>query len=175
MTRITEEDVIKSYMSHVVQACEKSYKGMELEDRLMEGRIALLHAIRTYKTQYGCFEEYMLQQLRTIMKQRNKEAWAIRRPESHFSLDALQVREDGSSSFVLSQCLGATHQDDTIFDVACFVEGLSLIERKILFYLMDDNNITQLSNKLELSVFEIQIVLKRLQSKAATYFGIAST
>ena len=73
MRNITEEDVVNSYLPLVVQTCKGSYKGMELEDRLMEGKIALLHAIRTYKTQYGCFEEYMSQQLRAIMKQKTRK------------------------------------------------------------------------------------------------------
>ena len=60
MRSITESDVVKAYLPHVKQNCKNAYKGMELEDRLMEGWIAVLHAIRTYKKQYGCFEDYML-------------------------------------------------------------------------------------------------------------------
>lgn len=84
MRSITEEDVVKSYLPDVIQMCKNSYKGMELEDRLMEGKIALLHAIGTYKTQYGCFEDYMFQRLSVIMKQKNKEAWAVKKLESFF-------------------------------------------------------------------------------------------
>ncbi len=171
MRVITEEDVVKSYMPHVIQECKNSYKGLELEDRLMEGRLALIHAIRTYKTQYGCFEEYMLLQLRIIMKQKNKEAWAVKKLESLFSLDAMLVTDDGT--LVLSHCIGATPQDDTIFDVKCFIEGLSLKERRVLIHLMDGYNITILSNILELSVHEIQSVIERLQNKAVAYYGIA--
>lgn len=170
MRNITEEDVVKSYLPHVVQTCKNSYKGIELEDRLMEGRIALLHAIRTYQMKYGCFEEYMLQQLRLIMKQKNKEAWAVKKIESLFSLDAGLVTDDGT--YALSHCLGSTSLDDTIFDVKCFIEGLSIIEREILIHLMEGYSIATLSNKLEFPVYEIHSEIKQLQNKALAYFGI---
>jgi len=168
MRSITEEDVVNSYLPRVVQICKNSYKGMELEDRLMEGEIALLHAIRTYKTHYGCFEEYMFQQLRAIMKQKNKEAWAVRKLESLFSLDAGLATND--CTFALSQYIGTPLLDDTIFDVDCFIEGLSAIERDIVIHLMDGHDISILSNNLKFSVDEIQSVIEGLQNKAEAYF-----
>lgn len=170
MRKITEEDVIKFYMLHVAQICKNSYKGMEFEDRLMEAKIVILHAIRTYKTQYGCFEKYMLQQLSVIMDGKNKEAWAQRRLESIFSLDAIRLAEDGAGTYILSQCIGATLLDDTIFDVKRFMAGLPTLERDILFYLMEGYRISKLSNIFELSINEIQTIIEVLQDKASHYF-----
>ncbi|MNW51345.1 hypothetical protein D3C74_288290 [compost metagenome] len=171
MRSITEEDVVKSYLPHLIQVCRNSYKGMELEDRLMEGKIALLHSIRTYKTQYGGFEEYMLQQLTVIMEQKNKEAWAMRRLESLFSLDAGPGIDD--VTFALSRYVGTPPLDDTIFDVKCFIEGLPSIERQTLIHLMEGYSISTLSSILKLSVYEIHSVIERLQNKAVAYFCIA--
>lgn len=72
MEKITEDDVVRHYISLVTQECKDSYKGLELEDRIAEGALALIHAIRTYKVQYGCFEEYMLLQLKFIMRDKIK-------------------------------------------------------------------------------------------------------
>lgn len=168
MRSITEEDVVNSWLPHVVQICKSSYKGMELEDRLMEGKIALLHAIRTYKTQYGCFEEYMFQQILAIMKQKNKQAWAARKLDSLFSLDAGLGAD--SSTFALSQYIEAPPLDDTVFDVKRFIEGLSKIERTIIIHLMKGYSVSALSNELVFSVDKIQSVIERLQNKAAAYF-----
>lgn len=134
----------------------------------MEGRIALLHAIRTYKKQYGDFEEYMTQQISVMMKQKNKEAWAVRKLESLFSLDAGLVTDVGT--FALSRCMETTPLDDTIFDVKCFIDGLSSIEKHTLIHLMEGYSISALLNILKLSVSEIQSVIERLQNKAEAYF-----
>lgn len=168
MRSITEEDVVNSYWPCVVRTCQGSYKGMELEDRLMEGNIALLHAIRTYRTQYGCFEKYMLQQLDAIMKQKNKEAWAVRKLESIFSLDARFVPND--CSFALSNYMGAPLLDGTILDVDYFIEELSPIERNILIHLMEGYDILILPEKLKYSEDEIKSVIEGLRYKAVAYF-----
>lgn len=170
MRSITEGDVVEAYFPRVLQVCKNSYKGLELEDRLMEGRFVVLHAIRTYKKQYGCFEDYMLQQLNIIMKQKNKEAWAVRKLDSRYSLDAELVTE--VDKYVLSQYLGLYWLDDTEYEVNCFIEGLSAIERQVLQYLIGDYSITSFSNKLELSTNEILSVIERLKSKAAAYFMV---
>lgn len=60
MRSITEGDVVEAYFPHVLQICKNAYKGIELEDRLMEGRIAVLHAIRTYKTQNAIQKKLLL-------------------------------------------------------------------------------------------------------------------
>lgn len=168
MRKITEEDVVNSYLPHMVQICKNSYKGMELEDRLMESKIALLHAIRTYKTQYGCFEDYMFHRLSVTLKQKNKEAWAVKKLESPFSLDAGQVTND--STFVLSRYIGTTPLDDTIFDVQDFIEGLSSIERCTITHLMDGYSVSMLTGILELSVYEIKFVIETIQNKAVAFF-----
>lgn len=171
MRSITEEDVVKSYLPDVIQMCKNSYKGMEMEDRLMEGKIALLDAIRTYKTQYGCFKDYMFQRLSVIMKQKNKEAWAVKKLESLFSLDAGQV--DDNTTFVLSRYVGTPPLDDTIIDVKQFIEGLSSIEKCTLIHLIEGYNISKLSNLLQLPIHEIQFVIEALQNKAAAYFSVS--
>ena len=170
MRGITESDVVEAYLPRVLQVCKNAYKGLEMEDRLMEGRLAVLHAIRTYKKQYGCFENYMLQQLSIIMKQKNKEAWAVRRLDSRLSLDAELITEN--DTYELSQYFGSILLDDTEYEVNCFIEGLSDTERHVLHYLIGDYSITSFSNKLELSTNEMQSVIECLKSKAASYFMV---
>lgn len=53
MVRITEADVVKHYFPLVIRECKNSYKGLEAEDRITEGVLALIHAIRTYRIEYG--------------------------------------------------------------------------------------------------------------------------
>lgn len=170
MREITEEDVLKSYMPIVLRECRNSFKGIELEDRLVEGGLALLYAIRTYKTHYGSFEEYMLLQLRELMKQKNKEAWAVKRIESRISLDASLIADDGS--FRLQDCIIAIPQDETLFDVKRFIESLPSIEQRIISLLMDNQSISDVSKKLKLPVSQIKSVVEGLQNKAEAYFDV---
>ncbi|WP_334074101.1 RNA polymerase subunit sigma-70 [Paenibacillus sp. A14] len=168
MRQITEEDVLNSYMTLVLQECQNSFKGIELEDRIVESSLALLYAIRTYKTYYGSFEEYMLLQLRELMKQKNKEAWAVKRIESRISLDAPPIATD--RSLKLQDCISAIPQDETLFDVKCFIESLSSIEQRAVLLLMDNQGISAVSNQLGLSKLQIQSVVEDLRNKAAAYF-----
>lgn len=170
MAKITEADVVKYYFPLVIQECKNSYKGLEAEDRITEGVLALIHAIRTYKTEYGYFEDYFLIQLKIIMKQKNKEAWAMKKLESIFSLDA-PVLTHNESSIRLDFIKSIPH-DDTIIDVNCFIEGLSPTERQVVLLLINGQDLFEISNKLRLSLRQVQSVLKQLQSKAINYLDV---
>ncbi|GAB7058087.1 hypothetical protein JCM16163A_48360 [Paenibacillus sp. YK5] len=172
MAKITEDDVVKHYISLVIQECKGSYKGLEPEDRIAEGTLALIHAIRTYRIQYGCFEEYMLLQLRLIMKQKNKEAWAAKKLESIFSLDAPLVTHNASST--LSDFLRSVPHDDTIFDVHCFIKNLSPIEKQVVLLLLEDRDVFKVSNELRISLPQVQSIVKRIQSKFMIYVGLVN-
>jgi len=171
MAKITEDDVVKHYMSLVVQECKGFYKGLELEDRIAEGILALIHAIRTYRTEYGYFEEYMLMQLRLIMKQKNKEAWAAKKRESLFSLDTPLVAYDASPT--LLDFLRSIPYDDTILDVNYFIDELSPIEKQVVFLLLEDHDLIVVSNELGVSLSLAQSIVGRIQSKLMIYMSIA--
>lgn len=163
MGKITEGDVVAYYISLVAQECKSAYKGMELEDRIAEGTFAIVHAIRTYKTHYGSFEEYMLSQVRLFLRQKNKEAWAVKKMESIFSLDAPLFANDVSPTW--HDFLKVTPYDDTIHDVNCFIDQLSPIEKQVISLLMDDRDFKKIANKLGISMRQVQHVVKNLQIK----------
>lgn len=170
MAKITEADVVKHYFSLIIQKCKNSYKGLEAEDRIIEGVLALIHAIRTYNTKYGYFEEYFLLQLKIIMEQKNKEAWAIKKLESIFSLDAPVLTHNESSTRL--EFIKSIPYDDTIIDVDCFIEGLSPTERQVVLLLINDRDLFEISDELMLSLGQVQSVIKQLQSKAINYLDV---
>ncbi|MFE4573344.1 sigma-70 RNA polymerase sigma factor region 4 domain-containing protein [Paenibacillus chitinolyticus] len=170
MSKITEDDVVKHYVALVVQECKNSYKGLELEDRIAEGTLALIHAIRTYKVQYGCFEEYLLLQLRIIMKEKNKAAWASKRLESMLSLDAPSINNSSTFS-VLSNFLGSPPHDETDFEVNYFIENLSLIEKQVVSHLMEDRDLIKISRHLGVSVSQIQRIIENIQNKVELHMN----
>lgn len=163
MPEITEEDVVLFYLPHIIQECKAAYKGLELEDRISEGTLAIIHSIRTYKIKYGNFEKYMLSQVRLIMKQKNKESWAVKKPESIYSLDASLVANN--DSLTLHNFLQTTSYDDTILDVNCFVDQLSSIEKKILSHLLEDHNLNRTADKLNMPLLQIQQIIENIQIK----------
>ncbi|MNV37889.1 RNA polymerase factor sigma-70 [compost metagenome] len=170
MAKITEADVVKQYFSLVIQECKNSYKGMEEEDRITEGVLALIYAIRTYKTKYGCFEDYFLLQLKIIMKQKNKEAWAIKKLESICSLDAPILAHNDSSTRL--DFVRSIPHDDTIIDVHCFIEDLSPIEKQVVLLLIKDRDLLGISNELSLSLMQVQSVVNQLQGKVIDYLNV---
>ncbi|MGW9530242.1 RNA polymerase subunit sigma-70 [Paenibacillus terrae] len=170
MAKITEADVVKHYIPLVIQECKNSYKGLEAEDRITEGVLALIHAIRTYRTIYGCFEDYFFLQLKIIMEQKNKEAWTIKKLESIFSLDAPVLTHNESSTRLCF--IKSIPHDDTIIDVNCFIEGLSQTERQVVLLLINDRDQFEISNELKLSLRQVQSVVKQLQSKAIDYLEV---
>lgn len=168
MARITEQDVVLYYISHVTRECKSAYKGMELEDRIAEGTIAIVHAIRTYRTHYGSFEDYMLTQVRSILRQKNKEAWTAKKMESIFSIDSPLFPNDASPT--MHDFLKEIPYDDTILDVSCFMDQLSLIERKVILLLLEEHNFKKVANKLTISVQQVQQIVENLQTKYKAYF-----
>lgn len=141
---------------------------LEPEDRTTEGVLALIHAIRTYRTKYGCFEDYFLLQLKIIMEQKNKEAWAIKKLESIFSLDAPVLTHNEYSTRL--DFINSIPHDDTIIDVDRFIEDLSPIERQVVLLLIDDRDLFEISGELRFSPGQVQSVINQLQSKAIDYF-----
>lgn len=160
---------MKSYMPLVLEECRNSFKGIELEDRAIEGWLALLYAIRTHKSNFGNFEDYMILQVRGILKQKNKEAWAAKKIESRISLDAPLIKTEGSLK--LQDFINGIPHDETLLDVKCFIQSLSPFEQHIVFLLMDSQNISAVSDKLGLTISQIKCVVTNLQNKAAAYFG----
>ncbi|MEY9095101.1 RNA polymerase subunit sigma-70 [Paenibacillus sp. RC84] len=170
MEKITEDDVVRHYISLVTQECKDSYKGLELEDRIAEGALALIHAIRTYKVQYGCFEEYMLLQLKFIMRDKNKEAWKARKLESLLSLDAPLFNNNTTFS-ALSNFLGSNSHDETVFEVNYFIENLSIIEKRVVLHLIEDRDLIKISRHLGVSVSQIQHIIENIQNKVELYMN----
>jgi|GEM_PF-3985890 DNA-directed RNA polymerase specialized sigma subunit, sigma24 homolog len=167
MPKITERDVVVYYTSLVVRECKAAYKGLELEDRIAEGTLAIIHAIRTYKTHYGSFEKYMLSQVRLILKQKNKEAWAMKKLESIFSLDAPLNAHSVSSA--LNDLIKASPYDDTILDVNSFIDQLPPIERQVILLMLEDHTINEAAAKLGIPMPQMQHVLESLQAQYRTY------
>jgi len=168
MSKITEEDVLNYYMPLILEECKNSYKGLEWEDRIEEAKIALLHAIRTYTIFYGCFEGYFITQLRIIMKKKNAEAWASKKIDSQFSLDALFV--SGNDKFTLTECLGTTFPYDSMIDVKCFMDSLSPDEKVVLHLLMNNYNVHAISKILTMPLTQVQSTLDHLKVKIAAYY-----
>ncbi|QAY67293.1 RNA polymerase subunit sigma-70 [Paenibacillus protaetiae] len=167
MQKITEQDVVIYYTSLVTQECKAAYKGLELEDRIAEGTFAIIHAIRTYRTHHGSFKEYMLSQVKLILKQKNKEAWAMRKPESIISLDAPLTPH--SVSATLNDVLRADPYDDTLFDVNCFTDQLSRMEKQVISLMLEDRNINKVATRLGIPILQVQDVLESIQSKYRAY------
>ena len=93
MNKLTEENICLHFMPLVISECRNAYKGLELEDRIAEGEHALIYAIRTYRVSYGCFSDYLVAQLQRVLKQKNSEAWILKKLEAQLSLDALSPKE----------------------------------------------------------------------------------
>ncbi|MNC07280.1 RNA polymerase sigma-H factor [compost metagenome] len=168
--KITEADVVKHYIPLVVRECKNSYKGLEAEDRITEGMVALIHAIRTYSTQFGCFEDYLLTQLKIIMNQKNKEAWAVKRIESIFSLDA-PVRTHNESHTHL-EFIRSIPYDDTTIDVDIFMGKLSSLESRVTQLLINGNDLKKISDELRLSSGQVESIMEQLQSRAKQYLDV---
>lgn len=169
MAKITEADVVNHYFPVIVRECRNSYKGIELEDRIAEGVLALIHAIRTYSTKYGGFENYFLMQFRIIMGQKNKEAWAMKKAESNFSLDAPSLYNESLTGL---DFLKSFSDDVTIIDVRCFIEDLLPIEKQVLLLMLNRRELNEISNELRVSVKQIQPLITQLQEKATEYWII---
>jgi hypothetical protein len=103
--KTTEEDVLLSWWPIILQECQNSFKGLEPEDRLSEGAIAFLFAVRTYRIEYGSFRDYAINQLRRIMKQQNRKAWAERGPGLSVALDAPLRNYAASESLTMATCM----------------------------------------------------------------------
>ena len=169
MSKITEEDVFNCYMPLIWQECKNSYKGLEWEDRIAEGAKALIYVIRTYKTRYGDFKEYMLTQLRKIMKQKNAEAWAVKKLDSPISLNAPIIT--GKDDFTLAECTATMASDDSVLYVKWFIDSLSQKEQNIVLLRMGNHSIHDISNMLGVSVHEVQSTLNGLKRKITVYNG----
>jgi hypothetical protein len=168
MAKVTEADVISYYSAYVLQECQNSYKGMEIEDRIAEGTLAVLYAIRTYKKHFGAFEDYLASQLTIIMKNKNKEAWTIKKLESIFSLDAPLTSNSDSSVFL--NFVKSLPHDETILDVNSFLSTLSPIEKQVVAQLLDGKELKELSSELALPNLQVEIIIKDLQRKIRSYF-----
>lgn len=169
MGKIIEEDVFNFYMPLVLHECKNSYRGLEWEDRVEEGGVALIYAIRTYRICNGPFLEYMLAQLRRIIKQKNSEAWAAKSLDSQISLDAPLIA--GKNDFTLAACIKTPLPDDSVLDVKCFMNSLSRIERKILRLRMGDFSVYTISIILGMPLPQVQSIVESLKNKVADYYG----
>lgn len=171
MSKINEDDVINFYLPLVLRECKDSYKGLEWEDRIAEGKLALLYAIRTYRIQNGNFNEYATIQIRRILKQQNTKAWSERKPDSRFSLDAPFIAFNSESKhFTLSSSTG-TCLDDTLLDVKCFIDILPQYEKTIILMLMDGLKIRSISSELAISESQIHTILGSIRGKVTEYFS----
>lgn len=173
MRKITEDEVLQFYRPLVLQECKNSYKGLEWEDRISEGNLALLHAIRTYRIKNGCFKEYAAAEIRRIMQHQNTKAWSAKRLDSRFSLDAsLDTYNNANGrSFSPTTCLGATYLDDSILNVNCFIESLPLIEKIVIRMCMDGLNVVGISNELVISLSQVQSIIDSIKQKITTYYS----
>lgn len=169
MRKLTEEDIYIHYMPLVLQECKNSYRGLEWEDRIAEAGIAFIYAVRTYRTSYGPFPEYMISQLRRILKQKNSEAWSAKKCDSLLSLDAPLHESD--KAFSLISCISSFITDESVIDVKCFINSLSSIEKSIIKLLIDEHNISTIAYILDQSVSQIQSTLNCIKNKYVIYFG----
>jgi RNA polymerase sporulation-specific sigma factor len=168
MRKLTEKDIYIHYMPLVLQECKNSYKGLEWEDRIAEAGAALIYAIRTYRTSYGSFPEYMISQLKRILQQKNSEAWSVKKLDSRFSLDAPLY--EGDNTFTLISCITSNLTDESALDVKCFLNSLTLTEKNIIKLLVDDYNIATIANILNQSLSQIQSTLNCIKNKYTGYF-----
>lgn len=154
----------------VLHECKNSYKGLELEDRIEEGNIALLYAIRTYKIHYGYFSEYAVNQIRKIMKQKNANAWAEKKLNSRASLDAPLRNNAGNEKFTLADYIGQETIDDTLPDVKCFMGSLSVIEQRILRLRMEGHSLQSAATTIAISLESVKRILQTIESKHVSYY-----
>lgn len=169
--KITEEDVILSYQPLILQECKNSYKGLEPEDRISEGTLAIIYAIRTYKIQYGCFKDYAVHQIRRVMKQQNTKAWTEKKPNSGVSLDAPLRNNAGSEEFTLGACIGQDGIDDTVLDVKHFIYSLSNQEQRVILMRLDGHSLQSVSTALAISLYSINRILNTIKAKFLSYYG----
>ncbi|MEK8127690.1 RNA polymerase subunit sigma-70 [Paenibacillus filicis] len=162
MRKVTEDDVLQYYLPLVQRECKHAYKGLDWEDRVAEGNLALLHAIRTYRTKHGYFKEYAASEIRRIMQAQNGKAWSSRRLDSRFSLDAFSGISTG---------IGAAYLDDSIVDVTWFMESLAEMDKIVVCMLMEGMSIDSISDKLVISQSQVQGVIEDLKQKLLEYFG----
>lgn len=167
MAKITEADVVNHYFPVIVQKCRNSYKGLEHEDRIAEGVLALIHAIRTYSTKYGGFEKYFIMQFEIIMGRKNKEAWAMKKAESHFSLDASSHYNESGPGLDFFKSFS---DDATMVDVNYFIEGLPTAEKQVILLLLNGRELDEISNELRIPAKQIQSLITQLQKKATEYW-----
>lgn len=98
------------------------------------------------------------------MSQKNKEAWAIKKLESIFSLDAPMLTRN--ESFTHLEFIKGIPHDDTIIDVEFFMEGLLSLEKEVVHFLFNGQDLFTISDELRLSLGQVESVVKQLQSKA---------
>lgn len=168
--KTTEEDVLLFWWPLILQECKNSYKGLEPEDRISEGALALLYAIRTYKLHYGCFKDYAINQIRRIMKQQNTRAWAEKRISSNISLDAPLRNNAESEDLTLSGCVGQESIDDTHPEVRCFISSLSTQEQRVINMRMDGYSFQSVSSALTVSPYSINRMMNNIKTKHRTYY-----
>lgn len=166
----TEEDVLLFWWPLILRECKNSYKGLELEDRISEGALAFLYAIRTYKLQYGCFEDYAINQIRRIMKQQNAKAWAEKRLISSISLDAPLRNDNKSDDLTLSGCIGQEAIDGTLPEVKGFISSLSSEERRIINMRMKGYSFQSVSSTLTVSPYSINRMMNNIKIKHRIYY-----
>ncbi len=156
------------YIPLLLQECKNSYRGLEWEDRIAEAGIAFIYAVRTYRTSYGPFPEYMISQLRRILKQKNSEAWFVKKCDSLLSLDA--PLHEGDNDFSLISCISSSLTDESTIDVKCFINSLSSTEKNIIKLLIDEYDISTIADILNQSLFQIQSALNCIKNKHVIYF-----
>lgn len=169
MKKATENDVFKLFWPVAIRECKNLYKGLEWEDRVEEAGIALLYCIRTYKTRYGNFKSYLLMQLPIIMKQKNTEAWGIKRLEANLSLDAPLFW--GGNSFSLSSCVGASFEADSALEFQNFLSQLSPTEKRVAQFLAEGLSTRKIAKEIGLPQGRMQAIISALKHKAEDYFG----
>ena len=169
--KVSEEDVVLSFQPLILQECKNSYKGLELEDRISEGTLALIYAIRTYKIHYGCFKDYAISQIRRIMKQQNTRAWAEKRPNSCISFDASLKNNAKNEKFTLADCIGDDVIDETVLDVKRFIYSLSVEEQMVILMRLDGYSLRSASTVLTISHYNINRILGTIKIKYLSYYG----
>lgn len=169
--KVTEEDVVRAYMPIILQKCKGTYTGLEFEDRLSEGYLALIYAMRTYKIDYGYFENYFNNQFRRIMKQQNAKAWVNRRQESRVSLNA-PVSSHANKNYIFAAFIGRSITDDSEFDIHQFINTLSSDEQKIISMRMIGYSINRISLVLKISPYSVNRIITMIQTKYLNYYKL---
>lgn len=171
IAKISEEDVFDFYFPAIVQECQNMWRGLESEDRIQEGAIALLYAIRTYRPCYGPYQDFLKDRLQKYMEKQNSKSWAEMRLKSPLSMDAPLIADEDRNGFTLSLCLGENGIDESALDSERFFCSLTRREQLIVQMLLSGYAIKNIADKLSTSTYRINCVVRGLQKKYICYFN----